>query len=347
MLRIPESEVRDTLRSILETLGFAPDDAALCAKLFAETSRDGVHSHGLDRFPRFVRMVRDGFVDPRRQAVFAAGAPPMERWDGLGGPGNLNAHRCMERAIALAREHGIGLVALANTNHWMRGGSYGWQAAEAGMLAICWTNTMPNLPPWGAREPRIGNNPLVFAVPRAGGHVVLDTAVSQFSYGALETHQRQGRKLAVPGGFDGSGQLTDDPGAILESARLLPIGYWKGSGLSLLLDLFAALLSGGRATHEIPADPLRESGVSQVFIVMDPAHLGADEWLERVVSEVVRDYCGEEPDAGTRYPGERVMRHRAEAQARGIPVDPEVWAAIQGLGRSPDDTPQPGAEPGG
>jgi 3-dehydro-L-gulonate 2-dehydrogenase len=333
MLRIPESEVRGTLETVLEALDFGPGDAALSARLFAEASRDGVASHGLDRFPRFVRMVRDGLVDPAQQAVHVGGAPPMERWDGRGGPGNLNAHRCMERAIALARAHGIGLVALANTNHWMRGGSYGWQAAEAGLLGICWTNTMPNLPPWGAREPRIGNNPLVLAVPRGGGHVVLDTAVSQFSYGALETHQRQGRKLPVPGGFDSSGNLTDDPGAILESARLLPVGYWKGSGLSLLLDLFAAMLSGGRATHEIPADPLRESGVSQVFIAMDPAHVGGEAWRERIASEVVRAYCGGDDEAGgaTRYPGERVLRHRAEAQARGIPVDPEVWAAIRAL----------------
>jgi 3-dehydro-L-gulonate 2-dehydrogenase len=97
----------------------------------------------------------------------------MERWDGRRGPGNLNAHASMARAIALAREHGVGCVALANTNHWMRGGSYGWQAAEAGVIGICWTNTLANVPPWGASEPRIGNNPLVVAVPRADGHVVL------------------------------------------------------------------------------------------------------------------------------------------------------------------------------
>ena len=56
----------------------------------------------------------------------------------------------------------------------MRGGTYGWQAADAGLIGICWTNTMPNLPPWGAEVPRIGNNPLVVAVPRPDGHVVLE-----------------------------------------------------------------------------------------------------------------------------------------------------------------------------
>jgi 3-dehydro-L-gulonate 2-dehydrogenase len=84
----------------------------------------------------------------------------------------------------------------------MRGGTYGWQAAEAGVIGICWTNTMPNLPPWGGGEPCLGNNPLVIAVPRKGGHVVLDMAMSQFSYGALESYRSRGEMLPVDGGFD-------------------------------------------------------------------------------------------------------------------------------------------------
>src|SRR5215207_8077678 len=106
----------------------------------------------------------------------------------------------MDGAMALARSHGIGAIALANTNHWMRGGSYGWQAAEAGMIAMCWTNTMPNLSPWGASDPRIGNNPLVIAVPRPAGHMVFDGAISQFSYGALASYQSKGELLPVDGG---------------------------------------------------------------------------------------------------------------------------------------------------
>src|SRR6202165_5100698 len=140
----------------------------------------------------------------------------------------------------------------------MRGGSYGWQAADAGVIGVCWTNTMPNLPPWGASEPRLGNNPLVIAVPRAEGHIVLDMAMSQFSYGTLESFRMRGEQLPVTGGFDLDGKLSSDPGAIEASRRPLPIGYWKGSGLSLMLDMLAALLSGGQATHQIKADILQE-----------------------------------------------------------------------------------------
>ena len=125
----------------------------------------------------------------------------------------------------------------------MRGGTYGWQAADAGLIGICWTNTMPNLPPWGATEPCIGNNPLVIAVPRAKGQVVLDMAMSQFSYGALESYRTRGQMLPVDGGFDEHGNLTRDPAAIESTQRLLPVGYWKGSGLAVVLDMVAAMLA--------------------------------------------------------------------------------------------------------
>ena len=59
----------------------------------------------------------------------------------------------------------MGAIALANTNHWMRGGTYGWQAAEAGLFGICWTNTLANLPAWGTASPVLGNNPLVIGIP--------------------------------------------------------------------------------------------------------------------------------------------------------------------------------------
>ncbi len=253
MPRVAFEEMRNVLTRALLKLGFEPARAQLCARLFAETSRDGVGSHGINRFSRFVEQIKKGVVDihasPER--VLRAGA--LERWDGRRGPGNLNAHACMERAIALCRENGIGCVALANTNHWMRGGTYGWQAVDAGVIGICWTNTMANLPPWGARKARIGNNPLVIAVPRAEGPVVLDMAMSQFSIGALQSYRMRGEELPVDGGFDADGKLTRDPAAIEASRRLLPMGYWKGSGLAVVLDLLAAILSGGAATCDIPA----------------------------------------------------------------------------------------------
>jgi 3-dehydro-L-gulonate 2-dehydrogenase len=213
----------------------------------------------------------------------------------------------------------------------MRGGTYGWQAAEAGLIGICWTNTMPNLPPWGGVEPVLGNNPLIFAVPRAAGAVVLDMAMSQFSYGTLESYRKRGEMLPVDGGFDADGKLTRDPGAIEQTQRPLPVGYWKGSGLSMVLDMVAATLSLGNATHRLPADPLLETGISQVFLAINPAALGDEPQAAAIADEIAASVHNCKPaDASkrVRYPGEQTLRTRAENEKLGLPVEPAVWAEI-------------------
>jgi 3-dehydro-L-gulonate 2-dehydrogenase len=332
-VRISYEELLDGLLRVLLKQGFEQRRAHLCARLFTDASRDGVYSHGLNRFPQFIRMIRSGIIAVHTEPELIAGFGSLERWDGKIGPGNLNAYRCMDRAIALSREHGIGCVALANTNHWMRGGSYGWQAADAGVIGICWTNTLPNLPPWGASDARVGNNPLIFAVPRAKGHVVLDIAMSQFSYGALASHRMRGEQLPVEGGFNVAGRLTRDPGEIEASKRPLPIGYWKGSGLALLLDVVAALLSGGCATFQIPADPEKETRLSQVFIAIDPQTLGQGNDGASLTDQIMQHLHLSAPREGgpVRYPGERVLQTRKENLAKGIPVEPGIWRDVQAL----------------
>jgi 3-dehydro-L-gulonate 2-dehydrogenase len=330
MLRVSYDEMNAVLLRVLLKLGFEHDRATLCARLFADASRDGVPSHGLNRFPQFVRMIQNKIVDVQAAPELVARFGSLERWDGKRGPGNLNAYQCMERAIALSRTHGMGSVALANTNHWMRGGNYGWQAADAGVIGICWTNTLANLPPWGASDPRVGNNPLVIAVPRPNGPVVLDMAMSQFAFGALASYRRRGEQLPVAGGFDANGQLTCDPGAIEASRRALPIGYWKGSGLALLLDLVATLLSGGHATHQIPVDTERETGLSQVFLAFDLACLDHSGDSVRLADQIIEHFRASPVGAGqsVRYPGERVLQVRAENMRVGIPAEEPVWDEV-------------------
>lgn len=335
MIRIPFDDLYEALLRGTQRLGLTGERARLCARLFAETTRDGVYTHGLNRFPRMAAMVRNGSIDVSAEPVRVGGAAAFERWDGRRGMGNLNACAAMQRAMGLARAFGVGGVALGNTNHWMRGGSYGWMAADAGLFAVCWSNTLANLPPWGATAPALGNNPLILAAPRASGeHVVLDMAMSQFSYGSLAAYSASGRPLPVPGGFDVGGALTTDAAKIEESQRALPIGYWKGSGLSMVLDLFAAMLSGGLATNQIPRDALLETGISQFFLAIDPGGFVAREELERIASGIVASVKAAtpvDPGRAVRYPGEQTAQLQEENLRLGVPVDEANWRWLNEL----------------
>ena len=331
MIRIPFDELLARVQGVLLGAGLAPERAALGARLTAETDRDGVRTHGIARLPRFVEMVRLGRIDPLATPERVAGFGSLERWTGHRGPGNLAAHAMTARAVELARTHGVGAVALADTTHWMRGGTYGWQAADAGCALLAWTNTMPNLPPWGATSPALGNNPLILAVPRANGPVVLDIAMSQFSYGALASHRLRGETLPVPGGYDEAGEITQDPAAVERTQRALPIGFWKGSGLSFVLDLLAASLAGGQATHHLPPDPLFEVGVSQIFLAISPGAVGSVAEMEQLAQGCIDALHGTEPvTAGIqpRYPGEGTSRVREESLRLGVGIDEAVWSAF-------------------
>ncbi|MEX2345352.1 MAG: Ldh family oxidoreductase [Balneolaceae bacterium] len=149
-IRIPYKELVTILEDVLVKHGYSADRAARSATLFASASLDGVASHGVNRFPLMLKMIRNGIVNPAAEPVRIHSSAIFEKWDGQLGPGDLNATHCMNRAIGLAKTNGLGCVALRNTNHWMRGGNYGWQAVEEGCIGICFTNTKPNMPAWGS-----------------------------------------------------------------------------------------------------------------------------------------------------------------------------------------------------
>ena len=333
MIRISFDQVQQMCRRVLESRNMSEEDAILSSSLIAQTSLEGVYTHGLNRFPWMIRKIDAGnmLVDKHAQKVGSFGG--LERRDGMGGVGNLNAHACMQRAIALAKEHTIGCVALKNTTHWMRPGTYGLMAAEAGCIGILWTNTMPLMPAWGATNATIGNNPLVLAIPNKDEPVLVDMAMSLFSYGKLETYAREERELPVPGGYDEKGNLTTDAKKIMEIRRPLPVGFWKGTSLALALDLIAATLSGGATTRRIGLEE-GELEASQVFFAIDISAFPDRKQIEEEIAASLaqlKDSKREDPSVPIRFPGEKRLALRQENLELGIPVDERIWDEICSL----------------
>jgi 3-dehydro-L-gulonate 2-dehydrogenase len=337
MTRIQFSEMKSTIKQAFLNAGMPEEKAETCARIHTESSRDGVYSHGLNRVERFVEYLHKGWVDAKAEPTLESCLGTMEIYNGNMGPGILNALFAMNRATEIANASGLGLVSLNNTTHWMRGGAYGWLAADKGYIGICWTNTESCMPAWGARSGGIGNNPFIMAVPRKEGHVVLDMAMSQYSYGKLQVTRLKNQKLPYPGGFDTDGELTDDPGAIEESRRILPMGYWKGSGFAILLDIISSLLSGGLTTAGIDKYDKGSCGsCCQVFIAIDPLKFNTKEFVENAINETIdqiRNSVPAKENSGIYYPGEQSLKTRKENMEMGIPVDPGVWEKVKELAK--------------
>lgn len=332
-MRITSTQMQEVFYKVLVKYKFTEEKAKLMANVFTESTLVGVNSHGINRLPLFIEYVKKGLIKVDAEAEKVETFGSIERWDGNLGPGIINATKCTNRAIELAKQHGMGMVALRNTNHWMRGGTYGRQAAEAGCISILFTNTQPNMPPWGGKDSRIGNNPLVISIPREQGHVVLDMSISQFAFGKIDDYKLRGEKLPYPGGWDNNNELSNDPEKILIKERGLPIGYWKGSALSIILDMLATLLSAGDSTYKISFKEF-ETGISQVYLCIYPGVFEDQKLQQKLINEIIaytHDVEPMHPGDEIYYPGERSSQSRARNLKEGIPVNRSIWQKIMEL----------------
>lgn len=332
-MKISFDKMQEVLYNLFVKHNFTVEKARFIAEVYTKNTLDGVNSHGINRVPLFIEYVENGSVKIDAEAEKIGDFGSIERWDGNLGPGIINATKCTNRAIELAKHHGMGLVALRNTNHWMRGGTYGWQAAGAGCISILFTNTQPNMPAWGGKQSRIGNNPFIVSIPRKEGHVVLDMAISQFSFGKINDYKIRKKLLPYPGGWDENDELSNDPVKITETERGLPIGYWKGSAFSMILDMLTTLLAAGDSTFKIGQRPF-EYGISQVYICIYPKIYGDGNLQDQLLNEII-DYTHNveplNPNEQTYYPGERTLRTRLRNLKEGIPVSEEIWEKVLAL----------------
>lgn len=334
-MRVSFDEMKNEIERVFIKHGMSKEKAATCARIHTESSCDGIYSHGSNRVVRFVDYIKKGWVDVNAEPTVEKELGAIRVYNGNMGPGVLNALFATDRAMEIADQYGIAMVGLKNTTHWMRGGTYGLYAAKKGYISIMWTNTESCMPPWGGKECKLGNNPFVMAVPGEEEPIELDMAISQYAYGKLEVLRLAGQKLPFPGGFDKDGNLTDEPGPIEESMRILPMGYWKGSSFSFMLDILGAVLTDGIGAADI--DNIGKGscgGASQVIIVIDSKKLTSAEsmydTLKKAVAHIKSSELAEN-STGIFAPGEDFVKNRKDNLENGIPIDDSVWNQIKAL----------------
>ncbi|CAH0528880.1 3-dehydro-L-gulonate 2-dehydrogenase [Vibrio hippocampi] len=318
---------------ILLARNMKPEMAAKLAAGFVEMANEGTYSHGINRFPVFIDQVDKGQIKLNAEPKCINRIGALEQWDCNFGPGVLNGLICAERAMELARDYGIGMVGMRNSNHWMRGGTYVLKMAREGFAGIAATNSIAVMPAWGGKDHRVGSNPLIMAI--AGDPpVVVDCSMTQFSYGQLQNFVLADKELPVVGGFDNNGELTKDPHALWENKRLLPMGFWKGSSMAIVLDMMLTAISGGNSVPALTEDMGGEFGVSQFLIAIDLSKTMDENRYSKEIKRI-RDYVlASEPAetgsvmiAGSEIQG-FIKKHEIEG---GIEINDDIWDQIISL----------------
>lgn len=336
-MRLKFEEIKSEIKRAFIKHGMSEAKADKCAQIHTESTYDGIYSHGVNRVARFCSYLDKKWVLPEAEPTIEKDNGAVMTINGNLGPGILNAFFAADKAMEMADKYGIGLVGIKNTTHWMRGGTYGLYTANKGYVGIMWTNTEACMPVWGAKECRLGNNPYVMTVPGVDGGppIQIDMAISQYSYGKLGVTRLAGKKLPYPGGFDKDGNITDDPGAIEQSMRILPIGYWKGSSFAFMLDIIASILADGVGAVDLCQETKGScGGCSQVMIVVDPRKTTTSQHMAQTVRraiEYIKSAELAEGAKGIRAPGEGCISFHKDHDQNGIFVDDAVWAEIKAL----------------
>jgi uncharacterized oxidoreductase len=346
-LRVEAGALRGLVEAVVAATGSARGEAEEVAAHLLEANLQGHDSHGIMLLPRYVEHVRAGKLRPNVAPTPIRQDRSLALFDGNMGYGQHVGRIAMDWAIGAAAAHGHAVMGLRNVHHIGRVGTYGEQAAAAGMISVHFVNGVSGAPavaPFGGSDGRLSTNPVCVTIPPAapdGQPLVLDFATSAIALGKCRVAFNAGR--AVPEGalVDARGQPTTDPGVLYRDTprgALLSFGAHKGYGLALVCEILAGALLGG-ATAWRPE--LRDSGIinSWLAFVLDPARFGDVAAFRAELAAVIADVKASppaDPDNPVLVAGEKERITRARRLAEGIPVDPTTWGnlvrAAQSLG---------------
>jgi LDH2 family malate/lactate/ureidoglycolate dehydrogenase len=323
------------VRALLVAHGVPDKDSAIIAGCLVSADLRGVDTHGIARLPGYLDRVQRGLINARPALAPRRVTPVAAELDGQDGFGFVIGMRAIEEAMAMAREFGIGIVSVRRSTHFGMAASYVLPAIEAGFIALVFSNASPAMPPWGGRQGLLGTNPFAAGAPGGKrGPFLLDMSPAVAARGKIRRAERRGEKIPLGYALDGEGRPTTDPTAALGGV-VLPIGGYKGSGLSMLMDIFGGVISGAGHAGSV-ADQYkvfdRPQDVGHFFLAMRPNLFVSDtDYRIRMdtLIERVRAVPKAEGFDEILIPGEPEVREEAERRKTGIPYSASEVAVLQ------------------
>ncbi|WP_207538976.1 Ldh family oxidoreductase [Sabulicella rubraurantiaca] len=320
MVRLPLAEAERLAARALEAAGASPAMACSTAAALVAAEAEGQGGHGLSRIAQYAGFLREGRADGAavpRVAREKGGAALVDAGNGLAFPALDLAER---QAETRARAHGVSFVAVTNSHHAGAMALPVRRLAEAGLVALAFTNSPYAMPVPGGKRPLLGTNPVAAAFPRReAAPLVVDLALSEVARGKIMVAAKEGRLIPEGWALDSAGRPTTDPKAALDGA-MLAMGGTKGAALALVVEILCVALGGAAFGFEADsffAPSPNPPRLGHALLAVDPGALaGTDAFLDRMEA-LVAAMLGDE---GVRLPGSRRDALREAAARDGIPV---------------------------
>ena len=334
--RIAADRLLDFATVVYVKAGMPEADARLAADTLVQADLWGHQSHGVMRLSWYVARLEAGVCDPVAKPDLVVDAGAVAVLDGKDAMGQVLTARAAEDVVRRAKAHGIGAVALRNSNHFGTAMYFTLMAARAGCVAFLSTNASPAMAPWGGRRKTVGNNPWSWAAP-AGTHppMVLDIANTCVARGKIYLAKQKG--LPIPQGWaiDAAGAPTTDAAAAIDGI-ILPMAQHKGYAIAVLMDMLSGVLTGsasGTGVHG-PYQTEHRSGAGQLMIALDIAafqplaEFGAR--MDRYIDELKAVPLAQGFEEIV-YPGELEARNDVQHRADGLTLPDDTLADLAKL----------------
>ncbi len=346
MKRVPADWLARVMGGALRQRGLPPEHAGFVVDGLIEASLRGIDTHGVRLFSTYLAELDGGRSRARPEMRWSGDRPAARVLDAGHALGVVAGRVACAEAVRLAREYGVGTVAVRNSNHFGPASCYTLEMARQGVLGLAMTNSDALVAPFHGVRPLFGTNPLSFAAAAEGDDLFCaDLATSQVSYSKVKLRREQGLPLAPGWAVTASGEDAarmsggDAAHASEDVAALQPLGGPKGQCLGMMVEILCTLLTGMPLDHELshlyvaPFDEPRRVG--HLFLAFDVPAFADPGTFRRRLSALLA-LVREQPGAG----GARVLApgalERAAAAARrrhGIPMTDEELARFEAIGR--------------
>lgn len=335
-MKIARDHLRQVSMSILKALGALDTEAEVVTHNLLMADMRGIHTHGVNFLPKIVDRVEKKILQIPTELTVLSDEGATVHIDGNNGLGQVAAEQGMRCAIGAARNSGIGISLIRNTNHIGLLAFYSALAADEGMIGFAMCNSAPSMAPWGGSEPFFGTNPFSIAAPVGEEYpIILDMSTSLVARGKIRRALKRNEKISREWALDIGGNPTDDPTKAMEGT-LLPVGGPKGYGMAFFIDLICGVLSGSKFSRDVLTfhKPLGPTGVGAMMAAISIRHFMDTESFYTLAKTHIENIRASGKAAGVEriyLPGEIEAEAEMKSLQEGIEIDEQTILEIDSV----------------